>query len=88
VTTSISMPAVLGADDFDQHAAESRDCNIDQVAYREAGGLEVNADHRSDFEIDEQEQNVSEARAALAAMPMKAAPADQTVVAPIANSAR
>src|SRR5215467_12313089 len=51
--------------DFDQHAAESRDCNIDQVPNREAGGLEINADHRSDFEIDEQEENVSEARAAL-----------------------
>ena len=56
--------AVLGAYDFDQHAAESRDCNIDQVSYREAGGLEIDADHRSNLKIDEQEENVSEARVA------------------------
>src|SRR6516225_3276584 len=61
----IHTRAVLRAYDFDQHAAESRDCNIDQVSYREARGLEINADHGSNLEIDEQEENVSEARAAL-----------------------
>src|SRR6516225_6804168 len=56
----IHTRAVLRAYDFDQHAAESRDCNIDQVSYREARGLEINADHGSNLEIDEQEENVSE----------------------------
>src|SRR5262249_43061438 len=56
---------MLGAHDFDQHAAERRDCNIDQVSYRQARGLEIDADHGSDLEIDEQEENVSQARAAL-----------------------
>ena len=58
----IDARAVLGAHDFDQHAAERRNCHIDQISYREARGLEINADHRADLEIDEQEENVSEAR--------------------------
>jgi len=44
---------MLGAYDFDQHARESGNCDIDQVSYREARGLEINADHRSNFKIDE-----------------------------------
>src|SRR5215469_9695330 len=61
----IHARAVLGAYDFDQHATERRNCHIDQVSYREACGLEINPDHRADLEIDEQEENVSEARTAL-----------------------
>src|SRR5215471_14998161 len=56
---------MLGAYDFDQHAPESGNCNIDQVSYREARGFEINADHRSNFKIDEQEEDVSEARLTL-----------------------
>src|SRR5262245_55001702 len=55
---------VLGAYNFDQHASERRNCNIDQVPHGEVRGLE-NADHRSNFKIDEQEEDVSEARATL-----------------------
>ena len=56
---------MLGAHYFDQHAAESSNCNIDQVSHREPSRLEINADHRSDFKINKQEEDVSEARATL-----------------------
>jgi len=56
---------MLGAYDLDQHPAKSRNRNIDQVSYREARGFEINADYRSNFKIDEQEEDVSEARLTL-----------------------
>jgi hypothetical protein len=53
---------MLGAYYFDQHAAESSNCNIDQVSNWEPRRSEINADHRPDFKIDKQKEDVSKAR--------------------------
>src|SRR5262249_46834386 len=47
---------------FRSAAPERRNRNIDQVPHGEVRGLEINADHRSNFKIDEQEEDVAEAR--------------------------
>ena len=57
--------AMLGTHDLDQHAAEGSHCDIDQVSNWKPCGLEVNADHRPKLEIDEQEEDVAEARMTL-----------------------
>ena len=44
------------ADNFDQDSGESRHGNVDQIANRKVRGLEVDADRRADFQIDEQEK--------------------------------
>jgi hypothetical protein len=36
-----------------------------EISHREAAGFEIDSDRRPDFKIDEQEENVSKARAAL-----------------------
>ncbi|WP_051677719.1 hypothetical protein [Bradyrhizobium sp. URHD0069] len=76
------------ADNFDQDSGESRHGNVDQIANRKLRGLEVDADRRADFQVDEQEKDVLDPGAACAAMSKNMAAADQTVVAPITNSAR
>jgi hypothetical protein len=51
---------MFGTYDFDQHARESSNCNIDQIADRKSCRFEIDTNHGSDFEIDEQEENVCE----------------------------
>jgi hypothetical protein len=72
-TTSISAGLMFGTYDFDQHARESSNCNIDQIADRKSCRFEIDTNHgsnfeideQSNFEIDEQEENVCEGRATL-----------------------
>src|SRR6266446_2368022 len=60
-----NVRAMLGTHYLDQHAAEGSHCDIDQVSNRKPCGLEVNTDHRTELEIDEQEEDVAEARMTL-----------------------
>jgi hypothetical protein len=54
---------MFGTHYLDQHAAESSNCDIEQVSNRQSCRYEINADHRSNLKIDKQEEDVSEARA-------------------------
>jgi hypothetical protein len=51
----IDPGSMLRADNLDDDSAQSRDGDIDQIANRELCRFEIDADHRADFEIDEQE---------------------------------
>jgi hypothetical protein len=51
-------------------------------------GLEVDTDHRTQLQVDEQQQDVIDAGCPLATMSTKDTAADQNTVAPMANSAR
>src|SRR5215471_13776641 len=46
------------ADDLYKNAPQSGNSDVDQVAYRQPCCFEVDSDHRSDFQVDEQEQDV------------------------------
>jgi hypothetical protein len=54
---------MLGAYYFDHHATESSNCNIDKVPNWEPCRFKINADHRSNFKINKQKEDVCEARA-------------------------
>jgi hypothetical protein len=56
---------MLGTHYLDQDTAKSSHCNIHQVPNREPCCLEVDPNYRSELEIDEQEEDVPEARVAL-----------------------
>ena len=50
---------MLCANELNKNASQSGDRNVDQVAYRQPCRFEVNSNHRPDFEIDKQEQEVA-----------------------------
>src|SRR5262249_41049215 len=49
---------MLCTNKFDKNATQCSDGNVDQVAHRQSGCLEVNSNHCSDLEIDKQQQKV------------------------------
>ena len=79
---------VLSAPNLDQDPAKRGHRDINQEANRKPGRLEIDSDHCADFKINKQKKDVREFSAPLLNMLMKAARADQTVVAPIAKSAK
>ena len=52
---------MLGANELDENAAQGGDGDIDEIADGQPCRLEIDADHGSDFEINEQEQDVRQA---------------------------
>ncbi|MNC89575.1 hypothetical protein D3C83_55310 [compost metagenome] len=53
----------------DQHAGERGDADVDQEAHRHVVGLEVDADHGAELEVDEQQQDVLDRGLPLAGHP-------------------
>ena len=57
---NIHASPMFGPHYFDKHATESSNCNVNEVSNGEPCRLEVNADHRPNFQINEQEEDVLE----------------------------
>src|SRR5690348_13481291 len=60
------VEAVVRSDVSHQQPRQRRDADVDQEAHRHVVGLEIDADHGAQLEVDEQQQDVLDGRMALA----------------------